>query len=219
MEYIYISEKKFKTNTFNILKTYPNKNIVKTDKGMVYIITDENVITAKQLIEEEKQHYIRNYLKHETKEVIQITSFYVPKDLLVGVIGLNYSEEAELSKKTGWIMGNGNCGSVSLLFDKSKFKTVLEILINTGFKINPEKTTFTFNQISSKYPSSHYDVGIKEIDSIVDDFSVTSESYVVISKKTGKKKENGADIYEERKLYFIEEKEGEYRSVPNPHLK
>jgi hypothetical protein len=116
------------------------------------------------------------------------------KDILVGIIGNMYSELTKLSEETGYIEGQ-NLGSISLLFKKANFLIVIEKVLSIGYKIETEKTTFTYNEINKKYPSIQFYITLKQIDSYNKDFSISTKTYVIVYEKIGKKSSSGRELY------------------------
>ena len=140
METIYVKEKDF--SGYNITKNFPNEIFKEVEKDgkkfLVHIIKPDVVVIIRDLTESEKEWYLMQ--KIET-DVISVSCSWFPKELLSGVEKRSFSPFTELSKKTGWILSNGNAGSNQEFFLKSKKQTIIDILKSNNFDNINDLTT------------------------------------------------------------------------------
>ena len=140
METIYIKEKDFLG--YNITKNFPNEIFKEVEKDgkkfLVHIIKQDVVVIIRDLTESEKEWYLMQ--KIET-DVISVSCSWFPKELFAGVEKRSFSPFTELSKKTGWLLSNGNAGSNQEFFLKSKKQTIINILKLNNFDNINDLTT------------------------------------------------------------------------------
>ena len=140
METIYIKEKDF--SGYNITKNFPNEIFKEVKKDgesfVVHIIKSDVIVTIKDITQSQKDWYL---LQKITDEVISVSCSWFPKELFAGVEKRSFSPFTELSKKTGWVVSNGNAGSNQEFFLKSKKQTIIDILKLNNFDNINDLTT------------------------------------------------------------------------------
>jgi len=127
--------KPYQIKKHKIIKHFPNKQI-KTciDKNgkeyTLHIIYPCDTIKIKSLNSSEVQWFTG---KPDLK-VTMVTLNWIPKELIAGIIDGKYSQNTELSLKTGYI-SSCNTGSNSVCVLTEKLQYCLSILIKAGFKM------------------------------------------------------------------------------------
>ena len=140
METIYIKEKNF--NGYDITKNFPNEVFKEVNIDgralFVHIIKPDVVVLIKEISENEKDYYLMQKINGK---VISVSCEWFPKELFAGVEKGTYSTFTDLSKKTGWILSNGNAGSRQEFFLASKKSIIIDILKSNNFDNIKDLTT------------------------------------------------------------------------------
>ncbi|MCK9416426.1 hypothetical protein M0Q97_07195 [Candidatus Dojkabacteria bacterium] len=124
----------------NIIEDYPNKQFKvcldgNGNKYRLHIIYPEDKITIYEVFGVNKKWYFGN----REERICVLNLNWLPQSLIVGTVGNNYSEDAILSKSTGFVKSS-NLGSNSEGFLASHVHVPLKFLKMVNFEFDKEKS-------------------------------------------------------------------------------
>ena len=111
---------------------FPNPRIIEADGIRCHIIRENDFISVELLTEAERDWYIR---REGHYVALRASDGHFPTDLVAGIKGKKYSEDTELSQKTGWV-NSYHIGSGVNCFEFEKYLAALDILREAGYVIN-----------------------------------------------------------------------------------
>ena len=146
MKTVYVKEasvgKRLRDMGAVITEHYPNPIVKGIEAGgqkmRLHIITPGVTVVFKEMTEGDARWHTRHGRAHFGEGVVMVSCDWFPKDLLVGVEGQEYSEDTELSKRTGWVPSL-NTGTNCAVFRASGIPEVKRILVANGFDNHIEK--------------------------------------------------------------------------------
>jgi len=119
------------------VKDFPNPAVKEMD-GVRYEIVDNPTCTIRKFEEEDYPWFIglrKDLFMHkyggEVYELTVVDGFF-PIDLVAGVKNGMFSEDADLSRETGWLSSR-NLGTAGEAFNSSKVNNAIKILRKNGF--------------------------------------------------------------------------------------
>jgi len=119
------------------VKDFPNPAVKEMD-GVRYEIVDNPTCTIRKLEEESYPWYIGLskdvFIEKYGGEVyvLSVVGGFFPTDLVAGVKKGMFSEDTDLSRKTGWLHSR-NLGTAGEAFNSSKVYNAIKILRKNGF--------------------------------------------------------------------------------------
>ncbi len=135
---MFIKEKKFKAYAKGkVVKDYPNPYVKDVNGERIDIIPNDEVVTFKKMTASDVMYFIGNVSEEVYEGSVKVGCWF-PTELVCGVVSGVFSQNTELSRKTGWISTNGQFGSRNDAFLATGVKEAARILKKNGFNVRFE---------------------------------------------------------------------------------
>ena len=116
------------------VKNFPNRFIKEVNGERVNIIPFDEIIIAKLITDADELKWY-GILEHEAY-MLQCTKLnHFPTELIAGVKNKQFSQDTELSNKSGWLKANGATGTFTEFIKATKINEAITILQNNGFTV------------------------------------------------------------------------------------